>query len=653
MKISAVNSIKIKSNGISLQKNNFINMSLKEDTFVSPQKNMYPKAVSFKGINAKGKVKQRGILMHITSLPAERSYCGQFLDPQTDQFIDWISRAKQTHWIMNPLNALKEDLCPYSAMGRFSRNKFIVNLNKLVDDEYGNILKTSELPDDITTPLFTLDMLERQKNPRFKIAYERFKNLPDDAKIKKEYAQFEKENSDLWLDQYACYDVISKKYGDDWLQWDKRLQTIPEDARRENLSIIDKTIDVLSECTPFVLRDEIGLYKFEQFLYDKQYNQTVKQLNQKGIHLILDLPIGVSANGVDTWGRKNIFLLNKDFKPDKVSGCPSEGAYHYTQVWNHALYDYDSPDFWDYQEATLKQILKTADLRLDHFVGYINRAEIPTKYTKPDGTVLVGEDIFKPTDKGGMGVDFFLPEWIANINDKKSPKGENVFELFIRVAKECGKKPEDAYILENFGPLAKTKAYKEFDKKYGKQFMSQKVPIGMGIADKSKISSPYDIDKTPNIALLTGNHDMPSLREYIDNLMGVSQTRKFSPKIKKLFKEFCVKELKLNEEEMQNPEEVFKNAMKWYYTKNVQQVQTTLQDALGLYWRPNLPGYWNGHEDKYLMKPSPVGQLPIWSRVFPKDFLTRENHSGINAGYRNRAQAFVDTMQKLFADTDK
>ena len=648
MKISAINNLNIKK--VTSPSKEVKPSLCSKDSFSFSNFKKYPNAVSFRGIDGKGKVKQRGILMHITSLPAERSYCGQFLDPQTNQFIDWIKEAKQTHWIMNPLNALKEDLCPYSAMGRYSRNKFIVNLNKLTENEYGNILKQSELPDDISTPMFTLEMLEKQKNPRFKIAYQRFKQLPKTEKIKKEYKDFEKENNDLWLDQYACFDVISKRFGDDWLQWDKKLQTIPEDAKKENKSIIDKTIEVLSNFNSDLIKDEIGLYKFEQFLYDKQYKQTVKQLNQKGIHLILDLPIGVSANGVDTWGRKNIFMLNKDFKPDKVSGCPSEGAYHYTQVWNHALYDYDSPDFWEYQEATLKQLLKTADLRLDHFVGFINRAEIPVKYTKPDGTVLEGSDIFKPEKDGGMGEGFFLPEWIANINDKRSPKGENVFDLFIRVAKECGKKPEDTYILENFGPLAKTKAYKDFDKKYGRQFMSQKVPIGMGIADMSKISSPYNIDKTPNIALLTGNHDMPSLREYIDNLMGISSTRKFPPKIKKLFKEFCKKELKLNEEEMQKPEEVFKNAMKWFYTKNVKQVQTTLQDALGLYWRPNLPGYWNGHEDKYLMKPTPVGQLPIWSRVFPKDFLTRENHSGINSGYKSRAQEFLKTMQTLFAN---
>lgn len=113
---------------------------LKQDSFERTQP-AYAQAIPFEGINAKGIVKQRGIFMHITSLPAHRSFCGQFGDPQTDKFINWMADAKQTHWIMNPLNALEDHLCPYSPDGRFSRNKFIVNLNKLVGEDYGKTLE--------------------------------------------------------------------------------------------------------------------------------------------------------------------------------------------------------------------------------------------------------------------------------------------------------------------------------------------------------------------------------------------------------------------------------------------------------------------------------------------------------------------------------
>lgn len=615
------------------QKEQYLQTAKTNDSFQS--------SISFNGITSKGVVTQRGLLMHITSLPASRSFCGQFGDLQTTKFINWLKKAKQTHWIMNPLNALEDNLCPYSSTGRFSRNKFIVNLNKLTGKEYGRILKRSELPDDVTVPEFTLDMLERQKNPRFKKAYERFKKLPETESIKKEYNNFVEEQDNLWLEDYANYDVLSRKFGAYWPNWEKKLQTAPEDAKAEGISLKDKILKVLDgKIDKKEYEDGVGLYKFEHFLYNKQYNEMADELADKGIRLMMDLPVGVSSGGVDVWGKKNIFLLDKNFKPAKVSGCPSEKAYPYTQVWGHALYNYDSPEFWEYHEASLKQLLRNADLRLDHFVGYVNRAAIPVEYKKADGTVLRGNDIFKPVKDGGMGEGFFDNSWIEDIYNKKNPKGENVFEVFIRVAKELGLKPEETYVLEDFGPLAKTKAYKDFRKKFGKNFISQHVPVGMDICDPK---NKKHLNK--NVAILTGNHDMPPLREFVDKLMDGSLNKR----AKKKFETFCKKELNLTEEEMNSKDAVYENLLKWHYTNDVKQVQTTLQDALGIYFRPNIPGFWNGMKDKFLMKTTPEALLPYWSRVFPKDFLTRDNQSGINPGYKSLADKFVQMMKDLYS----
>lgn len=616
--------------------------------FKTPEENNDILDLSFQGLNTPGIVKQRGLLMHITSLPAHRSFCGQFGDVQTSKFIQWLKKAKQTHWIMNPLNALDFTLCPYQADGRFSRNKFIVNLNKLTGKEYGKILKPKELPDDITTPSFTLDMLEKQKNPRFKIAFERFKKLPENTAIKKEYASFLQEQNELWLDGYANYGGLEKMYGKDWTQWPKELQSAPEDAKKEGISLKEKLISILknkkADFSPEEFDNDIEQYKFEQFLYNKQFDEMVEELDKNGIRLIMDLPIGVSSCGIDVWSKKGIFLLDKNFKPTKVSGCPAEKDYGYTQVWGHALYDYDSPEFWDYHEASLRQLLKKADLRLDHFVGYINRAAIPTTYKTPDGRVINGaHEIFKPVEEGGMGAAFFSNEWLEDVYNKRSPKGENIIELFLRVAKEVGKNPEDTYILEDFGPLAKTKLYKRFLKKFGKNFMSQHVPMSpFAYSGKRKF---LEVPK-PNIALLTGNHDMPPLREYVDKLMDPKAPKR----VKQGFLEFCQNDLNLTEEEMKDKDIVFENVMKWHYTKNAKQVQTTLQDALGIYFRPNIPGFWNGTYDKFLMKTTPEALLSFWSRVFPKDFLTRENQNGVNPGYKSLADKFIQMMKDLYPE---
>ena len=156
------------------------------------------------------------------------------------------------------------------------------------------------------------------------------------------------------------------------------------------------------------------------------------------------------------------------------------------QIWGNPVYDWDAMEADEYRwwKRRVKICSELFDvIRLDHFVGYVNRAAIPVEYKKADGTVLKGNDIFKPVKDGGMGEGFFDNSWIEDIYNKKNPKGENVFEVFIRVAKELGLKPEETYVLEDFGPLAKTKAYKDFRKKFGKNFISQHVPVGMDICD--------------------------------------------------------------------------------------------------------------------------------------------------------------------------
>ena len=185
--------------------------------------------------------------------------------------------------------------------------------------------------------------------------------------------------------------------------------------------------------------------------------------------------------------------------------------------------------------------------------------------------------------------------------------------------------------------------------------MSQRVPIGVGLKDAGlyvdKLNSPFNM-KDPNVAILTGNHDMASLMETLDELMNLDNKKQniINAKRTKLFKKFCKKELKLTNDEMKNKDVVYENLIRWFYTRNAKQVQTTLQDALGIYWRPNIPGFWHGTKDKFLQKPTPEALLPFWNKVFPKDFLNRDNQSGINPGYKKAADKFVQMMKKLYPD---
>ena len=62
-------------------KNKTLNNTELQTAYYLPIKNtnQYQQAVPFKGINAKGVVKQRGMFMHITSLPGTRSFAANLV----------------------------------------------------------------------------------------------------------------------------------------------------------------------------------------------------------------------------------------------------------------------------------------------------------------------------------------------------------------------------------------------------------------------------------------------------------------------------------------------------------------------------------------------------------------------------------------------
>ena len=57
-------------------------------------------------------------------------------------------------------------------------------------------------------------------------------------------------------------------------------------------------------------------------------------------------------------------------------------------------------------------------------------------------------------------------------------------------------------------------------------------------------------------------------------------------------------------------------------------------------------------KDKYLMKTTAEALLPYWSRVFPKGFLERTDKSGINPGYKDLADNYIDMMNKLYDSSE-
>jgi hypothetical protein len=655
--------------------------------------------IAFSG-NTEGPI-NRGLIMHLAHLPSLRSCIGQFLDPETERFTQFLKDSRQTHWVINPLTPIGDDLCPYNSSGRFDRNKYFVNLNELVKPEY-DLLKTEDLPDDIPTKGFTMEMLRAQKNPRFEKAFDNFKKLEETYPLKQEFNNFCKEEGDSWLNNNSIHEGIvnfvqSKGIAQyDWRTWPKELKMFPENTKGKSF---EEKLDTLKEINidgkQFDDKDlnKIEQFRFEQFLFDKQFKGFKKDLDSKGIKLFVDLAYAIGPDGKDVWANKNIVSLDKNnnYQPAKLTGCMPEPAYPYTQMWGQAVWNFDSPEFWDYQENSMKKILKEGCVRLDHFGGLINRGAIPARIQDKEGkdysiyeAIEKHIDLLKPykgidgKEKTKADIDIWYPEWLEDVSKMTNSKGETLLDLYIRIANEAGLKPENAFIVEDLGGVCGTDTFKGVMSKYGDKLSGLRLPMAYGIENtigskrdlEGNPHSPWgkDVSEPENFAILSSSHDPPTMMETIEtclknakrdsqgNLINVEKIKKSKDEnlkdssylMLKLLKEAGLPEKELKEKNEDTYYKADQKLLEWMYKKPAKHIQTTISDALGIYFRPNLPGFWNGIKDKFFMKQGKEAEFNFWGTTFPKGFLDRDDESGITPGYKKRADTFVNNMKTLF-----
>src|SRR5207244_1193560 len=73
-----------------------------------------------------------GILLHPTSLPS--SYGIGDLGDEAFQFVDFLSKAKQTYWLVLPLGQTGYGDSPYQCFSAFAGNIYLISLAKLQED---------------------------------------------------------------------------------------------------------------------------------------------------------------------------------------------------------------------------------------------------------------------------------------------------------------------------------------------------------------------------------------------------------------------------------------------------------------------------------------------------------------------------------------
>ena len=323
-------------------------------------------------------MRKSGVLLPVSSIPSKYGI-GTF-SRQAYEFIDLLEQAGQTYWQILPLGPTGYGDSPYQSFSTFAGNPYYIDLETLIEEGY--LTKEDCDSYDFGDDAEYIDY-EKIYFSRFKVLRTAFKNshLENDEK----YRNFVTENA-YWLEDYALYMAVKNSFGGiSFIEWDEDIRLREKDA-----------IDRYSQ----KYKEEIDFYKFQQFMFAKQWYALKEYANKKKIKIVGDIPIYVAFDSSDTWANPELFQLNDDLEPTGVAGCPPDAFSKTGQLWGNPLYR------WEYHKKTgyewwMKRIAycyKLYDVvRIDHFRGFDSYYSIP--YGDPTAEFGHWEE--------GPGYDFF------------------------------------------------------------------------------------------------------------------------------------------------------------------------------------------------------------------------------------------------------
>ena len=278
-----------------------------------------------------------GVIAHITSVP--NGGRPGTLGAPSEAFVDWLAEAGARYWQILPVNPTDEFGSPYAGLSAFAGNPRLMS-------EVG--------------------LKDFKKHARSKA-----------------FRAFCKDNA-AWLDAYACFCAIKDQVGEElpWWSWPKKYRTFkPELMKRPELL------------------GAIEHHRLEQYVFELQMQATRAYANERGVQLVGDMPMYVSADSSDVWAHRELFALDELGHPALQAGAPPDNMSAEGQVWGNPCY------LWDVHEATgydwwMRRLDRAFDLydvvRLDHFLGFSSYYAIPQ-----------GKNALGGAWHFGPGIDFF------------------------------------------------------------------------------------------------------------------------------------------------------------------------------------------------------------------------------------------------------
>ena len=243
---------------------------------------------------------------------------------------------------------------PYNSSA-FAKNRLFIDLEKLTEKEYGSLLSESYIKSITKTPEsngknYTFSDFDEAGVIYDKALAKAFKTFtnnlkdkqPDAVKLHKEFTDFLRANNgknNLRLTEEGIFNVLSEKYGsEDFEAWkNKQDGYLIVNCRKGNKKAVDRFNQIYNDN-----KQKIDLYKFEQFIIEKQIKENKEFREKLNFKYIGDMLVGCSK--MDYWRYRDAFV------PGYQLGAAENGR---------------NPQLWKIPVLNPRKLFKGSDMQLN------------------------------------------------------------------------------------------------------------------------------------------------------------------------------------------------------------------------------------------------------------------------------------------------
>jgi 4-alpha-glucanotransferase len=405
-----------------------------------------------------------GVLLHPTSLPGAGGIGTMGMHAR--RFVDLLAEMGMSYWQMLPLTPPACGNSPYSAFSAFAGNPLLIDLD-LIAAEGDLPAGTGMSGKDDTCVDF-----ERVTDTKLKLLQCAGTTFLANASPHRKQDFWHFCDTTPWLHNFALFMALKHHYkGKPWIKWPKGVALLTREKYEK------ASVD---------LGPEIGVQKYIQWQFYRQWQALRGYAHEKCIALVGDIPIFVGYDSADVWSHRELFLLDAKGKPSVVAGVPPDYFSATGQLWGNPLYDWDALASTNYAWwlERFQAMFNIFDvIRVDHFRGFEAAWHVPAG----DKTAVNGS-------------------WV------KAP-GEALFDTIIAA---LGKMP---VIAEDLGII--THEVEALRDRY--EFPGMKIVQFAFDSDASSSYLPHNFTK--NSVVYTGTHDNDTTVGWLASLSAAQRAR--------------------------------------------------------------------------------------------------------------------------------